>query len=164
LSRHRILILGAAGGGRRWLARRIHDLTGIPVHGADPTPPEVPAAGREWVVVAEAPEGLEACVARADLVVLVRTPLWLRGARLALAALPFRERRPGWRGLAAEWRRSRAWDADVGPRWGRVLGARGGGAGLVMKCGSADDVRGVLERVFGIEPGSDPTLPGRLAG
>lgn len=158
MSRHRILIVGAAGSGRSWLARRIHDLTGIRWHVAGPWASPPPADEHEWIVSAEAPEGLEACVARADLVVLLRTPRWLRAVRLVRAALPLRTRRPGWRGLADEWRASRRWDDETGPGWGRSLGARDDGAELIMKCGSSDDVRAVLERVFGLDSLVDPAL------
>ena len=164
MSRHRILIVGASGSGRSWLARRIHDLTGIAVHDARPAGTSVPAAEHEWIVLAGQPEGLDRCLERADLVVLLCTPRWLRGLRIALAGLPMRARHPGWRGAGAEWRASRGWDDAEGAAWAARLGRRGGGADLVMKCGSSEDVRAVLERVFGIDASDDPAWPGRLAG
>ncbi|MCB9897329.1 MAG: hypothetical protein H6825_04940 [Planctomycetes bacterium] len=151
MTRHRILVIGAPAAGKAWLAARIHALTGMPVYDVASMPPDGPALDgvHEWVVVAR-DEGRAAAVApHADLVVLVRTPTPLREARIVLRWISSLGR-PGLRGLRKALRETARWDVDELPVLGAALEPY---RRRVVKCGSSDDVRAVLECIFGIAPG-----------
>lgn len=141
MTRQRILIVGPPGSGCAWLAERIHALTGIPVvsNGADD-------AGREWVRVAQRAGQVARAAAEAELVAAVRTPVWLRDLRLLMrrVAAP-RAQGPS---LRAALRATHHWDVEEAPR---VREALVGSPAKVMRCASSEEVRAVLECVFGLD-------------
>lgn len=143
LSRHRILLIGAPASGRHWLAERIHALTGIPVIG--------PADGvdaAEWVVIADDSEAVADVAPLADLIVLMRAPRLLRASRVVFEGLRPRGRMRGRLGETLE--RTSRWERAEWPAMAAVL--RGAGRDW-RTCASSEDVRAVLEAVFGIDTG-----------
>ena len=146
----RILVVGAPAGGKRWLAGRIHALTGMPV--VPLAARDVAAAAgladlREWVALSSEADTAEIAAGCADLVVLLRTPLWLRDARLLLRRARASLRRTSHPPLVPLLRRTHRWDADELPALRRALEPHGP---LVASVASSEDVRAVLERILGI--------------
>ncbi len=149
---HRILIVGPPASGRGWLAERIHALTGIAIQGDGPEGADARADRsrrdlelHEWVVLATRAADVSPAVAAADLVVLVRTPSWLRHLRLLLRKVtgsPI----PG--GLRLALRETRRWAAE---EWPAMRAIEGFDVPRFMTCQSSDDVRAVLECVLGID-------------
>lgn len=140
--RHRILVVGAPASGRGWMAGRISTLTGIPLRLDDGELDE-----REWLRLADTVPRVEALQPRAELVVLMVTPVWLRWLRLLrrAAGAP----RLVGPGLLARLRATRRWDRDTLPA---VLPLLERGPGRLIKVRSSEHVRTVLESVFGLVP------------
>ncbi|GJM22754.1 MAG: hypothetical protein DHS20C15_26690 [Planctomycetota bacterium] len=140
----KILILGAARSGRSWLARSLAEVTGIRCW--DPGAQGVDAAHVRAEARAEATWILEEHVAapdreafdEADLVVLLRTPLWLRALRSARGYLRG-ERRVSAATAPTEGRASPNSDPLT------LAGERG------FLCRSSDDVRRLLDEVVGVD-------------
>jgi len=145
VSKHTILIMGAPGSGKAWLAGRITSLTGIPLIVAPAEDvPGLLEARHEWVALASDPPRAELFLGRADLIVFVRTSIWLRDLRLVMRHL----RSPGRRPLRQLLAWSHGWDAGTLALLRGLVDTPGPD---VMECASSEDVRKVLERVFGIE-------------
>ncbi len=144
MPRHRILILGAPASGRRWLAERIRALTGIEpldTTGADP-------ARHEWLGIADDASRAAALLPRADLVVVVHTPRWLRALRLLMRRLGGGGgREPGAPPLARQLARNRRFESEELPALTALVESHGVPH---LRCASSEDVRAVLECVFGI--------------
>lgn len=143
-------MVGAPASGKRWLAARVRALTGIEVvslpAGAREAARDL-ASRREWIALSAEAETAGLVVAESDLVVLLSTPLWLRDSRLLMRrakALLRRRPHPPLRPLIV---RTHRWDAEERPAVRAILEPHGP---LVASCASSDDVRRVLERIFGI--------------
>jgi hypothetical protein len=146
----RILVVGAPASGKRWLAGRIHALTGIdvvPLAAGATEAAQVLDGRREWIVLSSEAVTAADVVPQADLVVLLATPLWLRDARLVMRrvrALLRRQEHPPLGNLLA---RTHGWDSAELPAVRVALEPH---APLLASCASSDDVRAVLERILGI--------------
>ncbi len=143
MARHRILIIGAPASGRGWLAERIEALTGIPAErvGSSTTAP----AAREWVRLASRADEVAVMLDASELVVLVHAPAWLRYCRLLLRRRG--DPRSGG-GLRAALGATRVWRVKEFPDIERLLGKA---RRRTLHCRSSDDVRSVLECVFGLD-------------
>ena len=137
---HRILVTGAPASGKGWLVDRVRALTGLGDAAVDPGDRQALERAREWVVVTERADDVGRAADLADLIVVMRAPAWLRRVRLLLRRLDPRRPRPS--GPSTE-----RWSRDVEPRLRAQLAAH---RARVMECASSEDVRAVLERVFGI--------------
>jgi len=143
-------VVGAPASGKRWLAGRIRALTGIGlVHlsAGQAEPPAELDERREWIALTSDVAATEAIAPRADLVVVLRTPLWLRDARLVMRRVKATLLRRAHPPLGPLIARSHRWDGETLPALQRRLASH---APMVASCASSDDVRRVLERVFGI--------------
>jgi len=145
----KILILGAARSGRSWLARSLAEVTGI--RAWDPGAPGVDAehvrrsarADETWILEEHCAAPDPGAFEEADLVVLLRAPLWLRGLR-------------GLRARLRGERRAGATPPSAGPA-AAELGAdplgRAGARGFL--CRSSEDVRRLLDAVVGVQDRPD---------
>jgi adenylate kinase family enzyme len=182
--RHRrIHIVGSPGSGKSWLASKLGAVTGLPVVDLDglcwdasagrwgvarPADERARALDRlvaqdAWIVHGTDLDWTAAALGRADLVVELTAPVWLRDLRLVSRwlACAVRRREPTGMSLGelrAILRRGHRYaraerDAGQAPL-SRVRDK-------LVTCASSEDVRGVLERVLGLT--GQPLTAGRDA-